>query len=80
MLVFNQNWGILSTMEGGRLMGSEAFRGTDYKDSGNWIRRAEKSKGAEGSEEVLDQWIGGLTDNRQRHCKEGLCAAERRHV
>lgn len=45
MLVFNQNWGVLNTTEGGGLMGLEAFRGTDYKDSGNWIRRGEKSKG-----------------------------------
>lgn len=31
----------------------------------SWTMRTEESKGADGSEKVPNQWIGGLTDSRK---------------
>lgn len=31
----------------------------------SWTMRAEESEGADGSEKVPNQWIGGLTDSRE---------------
>lgn len=39
----------------------------------SWTSCAEMSEGADGSENVSDQWIRRLPDRRgQHHCKEGL--------
>lgn len=66
MLGFKQNYGVLSPAEGEGLTGLDVFWGTDSPGR-SWKLKLDKEgrkvRGADGSEKVPEQCIGGLGDS-----------------